>query len=62
MRVAIGIEYAGNAFEGWQTQPHGRTVQDFLERALAQIAQEPVKLVCAGRTDTGVHASMQVAH
>ena len=39
MRVAIGIEYAGNAFEGWQTQPHGRTVQDFLERALAQIAQ-----------------------
>ena len=43
MRVAIGIEYAGNAFEGWQTQPHGRTVQDFLERALAQIAQEPVK-------------------
>jgi tRNA pseudouridine38-40 synthase len=62
VRVAIGIEYAGNAFEGWQTQPHGRTVQDFLERALAQIAQEPVKLVCAGRTDTGVHASMQVAH
>lgn len=62
MRVAIGIEYAGNAFEGWQTQPHGRTVQDFLERALAQIAQAPIKLVCAGRTDTGVHASMQVAH
>ena len=62
MRVAIGIEYAGNAFEGWQTQPHGRTVQDFLERALAQIARAQVKLVCAGRTDTGVHASMQVAH
>ena len=62
MRIAIGIEYAGNAFEGWQTQPHGRTVQDALEKALAQIAQAPLKLVCAGRTDTGVHASMQVAH
>lgn len=62
MRVAIGIEYAGNAFEGWQTQPHGRTVQDALEAALAQIAQHPVKLVCAGRTDTGVHATTQIAH
>lgn len=62
MRVAIGIEYAGNAFQGWQTQSHGRTVQDVVERALTQIAQEPVKLICAGRTDTGVHATMQVAH
>ena len=62
MRVAIGVEYAGNAFEGWQTQPHGRTVQDALEGALAIIAQEPIKLVCAGRTDTGVHATTQVAH
>lgn len=62
MRVAIGVEYDGNAFEGWQIQPHGRTVQNAVEHALAQIAQAPVKLVCAGRTDTGVHASMQVAH
>ncbi len=62
MRVAIGIEYAGDAFDGWQTQPGGRTVQDALERALAAIAQEPVKLVCAGRTDAGVHATTQVAH
>jgi len=62
VRITIGIEYAGDAFEGWQTQPHGRTVQDVLERALTQIAGMPVKLVCAGRTDTGVHASMQVAH
>lgn len=62
MRVAIGVEYAGNAYEGWQTQPHGRTVQNALERALETIAGEPVKLICAGRTDTGVHATAQVAH
>jgi tRNA pseudouridine38-40 synthase len=62
LRIAIGVEYAGNAFLGWQTQPHGRTVQDVLERALAVIAQHPVAVVCAGRTDTGVHGSMQVAH
>ncbi|MDY0034402.1 MAG: tRNA pseudouridine(38-40) synthase TruA [Zoogloea oleivorans] len=62
MRVAIGVEYAGNAFDGWQTQPGGKTVQDALERALAVIAQAPTKLVCAGRTDAGVHATTQVAH
>ena len=62
MRIAIGVEYDGNAFEGWQIQSHGRTVQNAVERALAQIAQVPVKIVCAGRTDAGVHASMQVAH
>lgn len=62
MRIAIGLEYAGDAFEGWQTQPHGRTVQDALEMALRKIALEPVQLVCAGRTDTGVHATTQVAH
>jgi tRNA pseudouridine38-40 synthase len=62
VRVAIGVEYAGNAFDGWQTQPGGRTVQDALERALSAIAQEPVKLVCAGRTDAGVHATTQIAH
>lgn len=62
MRIAIGVEYAGHAFEGWQTQPHGRTVQDALEAALEVIAQEPIKLMCAGRTDTGVHATAQVAH
>lgn len=62
MRIAIGVEYAGNAFEGWQTQPHGRTVQDALETALRKIAQAPIQLVCAGRTDTGVHATSQVAH
>jgi tRNA pseudouridine38-40 synthase len=62
MRIALGIEYAGNAFEGWQSQPHGRTVQDTVERALGIIAGESVRLYAAGRTDTGVHATAQVAH
>lgn len=62
MRIAIGVEYAGDAFEGWQTQRHGRTVQDTLETALERIAQSSIQLVCAGRTDTGVHATAQVAH
>ncbi len=61
-RIAIGVEYAGDAFCGWQSQAHGRTVQDALEKALLQVAAEPVRLHCAGRTDTGVHASAQVAH
>lgn len=62
MRVAIGVEYSGELFEGWQIQPHGRTVQNRLEQALSSVAQEPVSVVCAGRTDTGVHATAQVAH
>ncbi|PAT00559.1 MAG: tRNA pseudouridine(38-40) synthase TruA [Candidatus Dactylopiibacterium carminicum] len=62
MRIALCLEYCGSGFEGWQTQPHGRTVQDALEPALAAIAGEPVATVCAGRTDTGVHASTQVVH
>ncbi|MCB1889024.1 MAG: tRNA pseudouridine(38-40) synthase TruA [Rhodocyclaceae bacterium] len=62
-RIALGLEYDGRGFEGWQTQPHGRTVQDALERALGQIAATPrVATVCAGRTDTGVHATVQVVH
>jgi tRNA pseudouridine38-40 synthase len=62
MRIALGVEYAGDAFLGWQSQPNGRTVQDALEAALAQVCAHPVRLHCAGRTDTGVHASAQVAH
>jgi tRNA pseudouridine38-40 synthase len=62
MRIALGLEYDGAPFEGWQTQPHGRTVQDELQAALAQFAGEPVATICAGRTDTGVHASGQVVH
>ena len=62
MRVALGVEYAGDAFEGWQSQRHGRTVQDHLELAISRIAGHTVRLHCAGRTDTGVHATAQVAH
>jgi len=62
MRIALGVEYAGDAFEGWQSQPHGRTVQDHLERAIGAVAGHAVRLHCAGRTDTGVHATAQVAH
>lgn len=62
MRIALGIEYDGNAFCGWQTQPGGGSVQDAVEAALAQIAGVPVDVVCAGRTDAGVHATAQVVH
>jgi tRNA pseudouridine38-40 synthase len=62
MRIALGIEYDGSRFLGWQTQPGGGTVQDALEPALAGIAGAPVALTCAGRTDRGVHARGQVAH
>jgi tRNA pseudouridine38-40 synthase len=62
MKIAIGIEYDGSHFHGWQSQPSGDTVQDQLERALASIAGEPVRLAAAGRTDAGVHAVAQVAH
>ncbi len=62
MKIAIGVSYDGGAFEGWQSQASGRTVQDELERALARVAGHPVRLVAAGRTDSGVHALAQVAH
>lgn len=62
MRIALGIEYDGSAFCGWQTQAYGNTVQDALEKALSAVAARPVVTVCAGRTDTGVHALMQVVH
>lgn len=62
MRIALGVEYVGDAFEGWQSQKHGRTVQDHLERAIGAIAGHPVRLHCAGRTDAGVHATAQVVH
>jgi tRNA pseudouridine(38-40) synthase len=61
-KIALGIAYNGSDFEGWQKQPHGRTVQDLLEAALSEINGSPVDLVCAGRTDTGVHARQQVVH
>lgn len=62
MRVALGLEYVGEHFSGWQTQANRATVQDALERALAAIAGEPVATICAGRTDSGVHATSQVVH
>lgn len=62
MRVAIGISYDGRAYQGWQSQLSGRTVQDRLESALSQLAAQPISTVCAGRTDAGVHALMQVVH
>jgi tRNA pseudouridine38-40 synthase len=62
MRIALGLEYGGRTFTGWQSQADARGVQDALERALAVIADGPVRTIAAGRTDTGVHATMQVVH
>ena len=61
-RIALGIEYDGSRFLGWQTQPGGGTVQDALEPALASIAGSQVDTTAAGRTDRGVHARIQVVH
>jgi tRNA pseudouridine38-40 synthase len=61
-RLAIGIEYDGTAYNGWQRQRTGLGVQERLEHALSEVANEPVEVTCAGRTDAGVHASGQVAH
>jgi tRNA pseudouridine38-40 synthase len=62
LRIALGISYSGSAYEGWQSQLSGNTVQDKLELALAKFAARPVRVNCAGRTDAGVHALMQVVH
>ena len=62
MRIAIGLEYDGTAYNGWQRQRTGLGVQARVEEALETVANHPVEVVCAGRTDTGVHASGQVAH
>lgn len=67
MRIALGVEYDGRPYYGWQSQADGQTVQDTLQRALSQIAGdrhagEPISVIAAGRTDTGVHALEQVVH
>jgi tRNA pseudouridine38-40 synthase len=62
VRVALGLEYDGQHFCGWQTQPNACAVQDVLESALHEIAGETITVACAGRTDTGVHALAQVVH
>lgn len=61
-RVALGIAYDGSPWRGWQTQPGGQTVQDTLELALRSFAGVHLPTICAGRTDTGVHALGQVVH
>ena len=61
-RIAVGIEYEGGAYCGWQIQNGAASVQDAVQSALSRIADEPIALVCAGRTDAGVHARGQVAH
>jgi tRNA pseudouridine38-40 synthase len=61
-RLALGLAYDGTAWQGWQTQPHRQTVQDTLEAALSRFADRPTATICAGRTDAGVHAAMQVIH
>ena len=62
MRIAIGIEYDGTAYNGWQRQSHGVGVQTVIENALSKIANESIETICAGRTDSGVHAIAQVVH
>lgn len=62
MRIALAVEYDGSGFRGWQTQPGGGTVQDALQEALLQFAGVPLRVICAGRTDAGVHALGQVVH
>jgi len=62
MRIALGLEYDGHHFCGWQTQPEGCGVQNRLEQSLSDMAGHKVGVVAAGRTDTGVHALCQVVH
>lgn len=62
MRIALGIEYDGAHFCGWQSQPQKCGVQDSIEEAISSIASQPVRIHAAGRTDAGVHALMQVVH
>ena len=62
MRIALGVEYDGSGFCGWQSQAGGGAVQDALESALSLVANAPTRVVCAGRTDAGVHAVGQVVH
>ncbi|BDH45057.1 tRNA pseudouridine synthase A [Salmonella enterica subsp. enterica serovar Choleraesuis] len=61
-RIALGIEYDGSRYYGWQRQQEVRSVQEKLEKALTQVANEPINVFCAGRTDAGVHATGQVVH
>ena len=62
VRLKLTIAYDGRSLVGWQSQPEGNTVQDFIEKALAETAKQPVRIHGSGRTDAGVHALAQVAH
>jgi tRNA pseudouridine38-40 synthase len=62
VRLALGVSYNGQAYEGWQSQSSGLTVQDKLQKALGQFTTQTVTTICAGRTDSGVHGLMQVVH
>lgn len=66
IRIALGVQYDGSQYAGWQSQPHGNTVQDQLERAIAKFLGNelinPIRVVAAGRTDAGVHGIGQVVH
>jgi tRNA pseudouridine38-40 synthase len=61
-RIALGLEYDGSCFSGWQTQPHAPSVQAAVQQALAFVANHPLEVTAAGRTDAGVHAAMQIVH
>lgn len=62
MRIALGISYEGTAYCGWQSQLNVPSIQAFLESAISKVADHPVRVICAGRTDAGVHALGQVVH
>jgi len=62
MKIAVGLEYDGTRFSGWESQPGARTVQLVVTKALSRVADHPLHVVCAGRTDAGVHAWGQVIH
>lgn len=62
MRIALGVEYNGSRYHGWQRQQNAQSVQAFVEQAISSVANHPVGIFCAGRTDRGVHATAQVIH
>ncbi|MBN1379640.1 MAG: tRNA pseudouridine(38-40) synthase TruA [Gammaproteobacteria bacterium] len=62
MRIACGIEYDGSAYHGWQRQQNAVSIQQVVEGALSKVANQSIEVICAGRTDSGVHATGQVIH
>jgi len=62
MRIALAVEYDGSQYHGWQRQKGLHTIQQVIEQAISRVADSPVSIVCAGRTDTGVHATNQIIH